>query len=241
MIFLPSGIGLVAPSGPAPVAGLFAEILADMPVWYGRLNEVSGTTAIDYGSSATNGTYAAALLQQPAIYTNGPPSVLLNGNNIASVAIPASVLLSSTALTIEAIIRPTNISGIQQIVTRDNGSGGTRVWQFRRAGSQIEFIKIVGGVQSFTATNVFTINTSVHIVVTITDQGAARMYRNGVQIATATFTANANYGTANTPIYINRLVPGGTDYGFANYSEVAIYNTALSPARVLAHAAAAGF
>lgn len=221
---------------------LNAEILADNPVWYTRCNETSGTVANDYGSAATNGTYnGTPTFSQPAIYAGGPNCVLLDGSGSDSISIPSSVLTSTTALTLELVHRPTNVSGIQQLITRDDGSGGTRVWQFRRNGTQLELIKIVGGTQSVSFNNFFTLNTAVHVMATITSGGAVTLYRNGSSVATGSFAAGANYGTASLDIYVNRLVPGGTDVGNGDYSEIAIYAAALSGARAAAHASAAGF
>jgi hypothetical protein len=70
-------------------------------------------------------------------------------------AIPVSDLTGPDgAFTFEAMIRPSSITAIQQIITMENSSGsaGDRPFQFRVDGGFLRFINESGGAQSILAT-----------------------------------------------------------------------------------------
>ena len=59
-----------------------SAVLADSPVHYYRLNEPSGTSAVDSGSGANNGTYVSCALNQGSFVQNdaAAASVGFNGS-----------------------------------------------------------------------------------------------------------------------------------------------------------------
>lgn len=91
--------GLTVPGGGADYA---AEVLADSPVAYWKLDETSGTTATD-SVGGNNGTYTGGYtLNQPGIPSTGRPSVLFDGTSgYVNLGAPAALNLTA-AWTLEA-------------------------------------------------------------------------------------------------------------------------------------------
>lgn len=227
---------LLKDGGAPPVSDLPTEILADSPAFYFRLNEPSGTTANNETGGA-DATYADATLNQPAIYPGGDPCIRLNGS-VQWVDIPASLLTAATALTLECILSPQSVTGIQSIITRDNG-GSDRYWQWRLSGADLQWVKIVGGVQVVTATGVAAINVPTMLHVVIDAAGGIELFQDGVSVHTDTMAA-ADYGSASKEIRVG--YDNGPSAGLNAYiCEVAGFSAALASSRVLAHAQAAGF
>lgn len=223
-------------AGAPPPSGLPGEILADSPAFYFRLNETSGTTA-NNETGGPDATYSGVTLNQPALYPGGDPSIRFTGG-VEFVAIPASTLTVATSLTLMCIISPVSVAGTQSIITRDNGSS-LRFWQWRMNGTDLQWVKIVGGVQVVTAVGVMAIGVPTMLHVVIDAAGAIELFQDGASIHTDTMAA-ADYGDASKDINIG--YDNGPAVGLNAYiAEVAGFSAALSSGRVAAHAAAAGF
>lgn len=228
--------GILLNAGAAPPADLRTAILADSPNFYYRLNETSGTTANNETGGA-DATYNGVTLNQPPLYTGGEPSVRFSGGT-QSVGIPASLWASAPALTLMCIASPLSVTGVQSLITRDNG-GSDRYWQWRLSGTDLQWVKIVGGVQVVTAVGVAAIGVATMLHVVIDAAGAIELFQDGVSVHTDTMAAT-DYGGG--VIDINIGFANGPAAGFDGYmAEVAGFTYDLSAARVAAHAAAAGF
>ncbi len=109
---------LVAESKLTVTDTLSEQILADNPVAYWRLNETSGTTAVNLGSegSAIDGTYLnSPAFGQTALYESGDVATDFNGSN-QSVDIPDSNLINLTTVTqrtIELVFNADDINSRQ--------------------------------------------------------------------------------------------------------------------------------
>lgn len=214
-------------------------ILADSPAFYLRHGEASGTVAENEVSA--DGTYwTTATLGGGALYTGGPTSVAFSGTT-GGCNIPASVMPASSAaaLTLVTIMKPGAISGTRFIISRDD-DGGPRLWQWRLNGANMEWVKIVGGVTTSARAHGLSAGVAAMLGVTVTSGGVVSLFVNGSRLG-ATFTiAAANYGDNSEEISINRreTLSEGTSNSF---SESAGFTTALSDARMLQYAQAAGF
>jgi hypothetical protein len=238
-------------SVPPPFSGgsLYeSTVLADHPLVYWKMDDLSGRTMTDSSGNGNNtGTYGDAstssptLNQTPLISTGR--SVLLDGST-QSCAWPQTVALSSgNATSFEAWIKTSANTGTPEMVCADDtGPLGGRFVQFRLSTGVFQFILFDSGGGSHTATGSTTVsdNTALHIVGTY-DGTTMLAYVNGVQDATLTATFTLP-DAASTPVVKvgARFVSG---IGFSNFftgnlDEVAIYTHALSAARVAAHYAA---
>ena len=139
----------------------------------------------------------------------------------------------------EAIIRPTTIDAtVRRVIAKENatGTGWSIVVSNAAAGYSFAFIRTDGaGAEDDCLWNLYppSINTTYHLSATY-DGSNMHLYLNGIDSG----------ATASTKDITNtaRLLVAGTDKTGRNFlgqiDEVAIYNTALSQARVQAHVAA---
>ena len=215
---------------------LYDEIMADSPVHYWRNGEASGSVMVD--EVAADGVYFNAVtLGNPALYPGaGAPTCAGNfsGSNYGESSVTPPALTSMTLL---SVVELTSASGYQPIgPNRDNN--GTRIFQWRSDGANLEFVKIVGGVATISQASVFTAGVPALIGLTIDSSGNYVMYKNGASIKSGTISA-ANYGGAGDPWQIGYSPGMGASLnGFI--CENVVFDTAISGARMAAYAAAAG-
>ena len=204
-----------------------AEVLADSPVSYWRLGEVTGTNAIDE-LATSHGTYAGG-------HTLGVADALANDPNTAvdfdglsgRVSVPdAAALQMSTSVSVEAWVRPDTVTGSRWIVNKGNQY---RLYIFD--GNTYFGIRTPTGTDVNLTTTLVTSGTWQHLVGTF-DGTTMVLYRNGDSVAQASLTDTIQTGTL--PLFIgafddtSSFFDGGID-------EVAVYGQALSPAQVLTH------
>lgn len=219
------------------VAGLPGLILADSPSFYYRHDEPSGTTLV--GTVGANGTYVSPTLNQPALYAGGPTSVFFPGSGNYAL-IPASVMPAGTvpAISLVTIFRTNSVTGTIQLLTRDS-SGGARIWQFRILGSNLEWVKITGAVETVSRAHGMVANTVYMLGVDVSATGVVKLYVNGIQLGTDGAVTAVNYGDATREIAINNRV-GLSEGRNSSFSESCGFNHVLGPARHAQYAAAAG-
>jgi fibronectin type 3 domain-containing protein len=193
-----------------PTAGLAA---------YWRLGEASGTSACDSAGS-NEGTYSRVRLGDPGAIVDDPDFAAgFQASNTASVNVrSASALNPSSAITVEAWIRPESVSGSQAIV-RKHGQ-----YLLRQLGAGL-FARLwwSGGTYTeFNTGSVLTANTWQHLALTY-DGATMRLFRNGVLVASVGATKNIA-STSNT-LYIGQS--GGYDFFTGSIDEVAVYSAAV--------------
>jgi hypothetical protein len=216
-------------------------VLADTPVSYWRLDETSGTTAADSKGSS------------PGTYTNGPtlgqagalPDTINNkaaafdGVN-DNVNVPYAAALNTAQFTLEFWAKPTGGAGtwrtpVNSWWERPQGVApykGYGIWAVNAdtwdalAAYSSSYVEIVGPR--------IVLNAWVHLVETF-DGTTLRLYVNGVQAASGAVTGY----TANTGA---PLLIGGSDYGSGLtepfpgvVDDVAVYNSALTAAKIRTH------
>lgn len=215
-------------------------ILNSAPVSYYKLDETSGSTAVDLGSAAQNGTYNAVGLGNAETPISSEPSVSADFNGSSSYVdlgnAPAHQITGDQS--IEFWIRPTSFSGRRNPFAKAYGGEGTMTLE--SAGFINYFYGTNGGnsspYQGFSSVTSLGLNSWNHVVlVRDLTNSTLRWYINGVETATsgASFPAAAA-GPNNTYIgqgYVSRIA--------GQMSHVAIYNRALSAAEVSAHMQAA--
>lgn len=222
-------------------------MLADHPLVYWKMDDLSGTVMTDSSGNGNNGTYGDAstssptLAQTPLISTG--KSVLLNGSTQTCAWGQTIALSAGNSTSFEAWIKTSAGAGLPMMICADDtGPLGGRFVQFGLSTGVVRFILFDSGGGSHTALGATTVtdNTARHIVGTY-DGTTMIVYVNGVSDGTlsATFTLP---DAASTPVVKvgARFVSG---IGFSNFftgnlDELAIYTSALSAARVAAHYAA---
>lgn len=219
-----------------------AEVLADAPVAYWRLGELSGTAAADSNGSGTTypGTYhGSPTLGQTGIGGAGGDTAVLFGSSAKYVDFGDVLENPNTGsgYTVEAWVRlPTGFSSGSNdpIIAKGNFSWRlTRYFGSSGATAQLNFTQDLGNPApnsiAFTTANIDDGNWH-HVVVTVSSTRSARAYYDGTLVGgPATIDA---LSTQTDPL---RIANNGSDFWKGLVDEVAIYRSVLSATRVAAH------
>ncbi|MEA2973857.1 MAG: hypothetical protein QOG82_2315 [Actinomycetota bacterium] len=226
----PTTTTTIAPP-PAPT-GYTATVKADGPVSYWRLGETSGTAAADSVGTST-GTYRNGVAL-------GAPSLLVSdsANRAASfdgvndmVSVPSSAALSPTgAVTVEAWVRPTAKPAAGSFTSVASKADSYSI-QFN--GPQIEFTTINGTTRRRVQApaSAVVVGQTYHVVGTF-DGTTQRLYVNGVQLASGTFSGAMN---VNTKAVVLGSWDTASEFLSGTVDDVAVYAKVLTPAQVATH------
>lgn len=206
-------------------------VLADSPVWYSRVGESSGTTATDE-VSGFNGTY----VNTPTLGVTGA----LVGDSDTAVTLAAA---STEHITIPDDARFDFGTGdwSLELWVKQAANGQTSDWLFSKGGQFSLFLNSSGRLKTdnFTGSWSVTSNAAVngdtawhHLVATRSGSTFA-LYRDGAAIA-ATESGTVNLAANAVDVFIGVESSGSNPFN-GTIDEPAIYGTALSAARVLAH------
>ncbi len=226
------------PTPPDPPTSAYGRaVAADTPVSWWRLNDQSGSPAIDQ-QAANNGRFSSGGItyRDPSLVTgdSGNRAVTLTGSGSVSVA-DANALDFGSAFTLEAWIKPTSLpstGNFASVLTKAE----SYALQFN--GPKLEFTVMQSGTRRRlqAASGTIVAGNAYHVVATY-DGANQRLYVNGAQVASAALTGRA---TATS----NPLVIGSWDtfseWFRGTVDEVAVYGAALTATQVRAHFTAAG-
>lgn len=224
----------VVASTPSTTSAYANAVNADNPLIYLPLNEVS-KPFVDRKGLVTP-TTAAAVTAGAAPVGDGPYSADLPGTTGAYLDLGSPAGFSGvSALTVEMLIRPDTTPSDFFLISRDSAASGD--WRFAVTQSQVvEFYKFTDStVRSFSATGQLTSGNTYHLAA-VYNGSTIKVYKNGAEIASAAATGTLG---ATRPITIG-ATSSGTFPTDGKIGGVALYNTALTAARLLAHAQAAG-
>jgi hypothetical protein len=221
-----------------------STVMNDSPVAYYRLDEASGTTAIDASGNGYTGTYSGSGVTYGvagALSNDADTSVTFNGSS-GDMAMPAGVDPSTfQSLSVEFWLKLSTLSLSSQPAIIANDAPGTSnkgfVVYLNSTGSAI-ILKLGNGSSSTTSTLNYPFATGVwyHIVWTWNGTNIAGYVNGVVKENDNTFGGPIASTTNHVTVGHN---PAGTDWLTGSVDEVAIYNTTLSAARILAHFQAA--
>lgn len=215
------------------------EVLADSPWLYWRLDETSGTTASDLSGNGRNGTYVNSpnLNQSPLISVD--KSIDLDGTNDYVSYTPGTAVTGN--FTYECWINADSFSSFPGLV-----SG----WNANSSGNygSILLVSDSGVVEIYAANSTFTdwsytdntgytlsTGTTYHLVFVNDDTNdTAKLYVNGVEQYSASGKTTA-MGMVNASKVLSAGRATTSNYFNGKVDEVAIYTTALSATRILAH------
>jgi hypothetical protein len=212
------------------------EVIADNPVAYWRLGETSGTTLVEDGGNYS-GSYTGSPTLNSAGAVAGNAAAAFNGSSqYAEVAYSEN--LNPSVFSVEAWAYPTGGAGnFRAVLSSRNVQSGPLILSgfiiYASDSNKWQFWLGAGSAWSRPDGPSVSLNEWVHLVGTF-DGTAQRLYVNGVLQATATPSFITN---AARPLRIAAgLNEGSPDFYFpGSIDEVAIYNTALSAARIAAH------
>ena len=212
------------------------EVLADTPVGYWRLGEVSGTTAADSGGGSHAGEFknAPTLSQTGALTGSGDSNTAVKFNGTSQRVIIPNFTAGKVGdvFTVEAWIKREG-SGESEAIFH----GGTAGPELRLTSGKLKLLAAnVAGVAESTGT-VANDGNWHHVVVTKTGS-TIHFYIDGVE---GTKVTEAHTFTSSSAAYgIGAFGTGeGGEWFKGSIDEVAIYATALSEARVKVHFVAA--
>jgi hypothetical protein len=235
---------------PAPTGSYYTEVMADGPAGYWRMNDTTGTVMTDASGHDRHGTYvnSPSLDQGGLLVHSGDddPAISLDNPDPDGPGPAQHCLVDHAAwmpdatdpFTVELLFRLVAFPpGTRTLIYRPSylmvGVGGTDV------AGETEYSLFFDFGTSGVTTAVGGITPGVrHVVATWTgmaaDTGAWSLYLDGAQVAVDTTTDTQTTSTADLEIgFCSDL--GGVNRFEGVIDEVAVYDRALSAARVAAH------
>ena len=221
---LPRAIAIVLICPFATTADYVLEVLSDSPTGYWRFEETSGTVAVDSSGNGRHGAYVGG-------YITGQTGLFSGATRFAggAVELPGS-WGGSDALTIEAIVQVTGASGDFQAIVSSDVTNEFAHFQLHSFGNNI----VYANPESVFLNNIPIDTGNWRHLVMVAESGDSRLYINGVRVQTDTVPFSIDAILTSNSVSIARGFNGGRHLS-GLIDEVAIYDTALPDARVLAH------
>ena len=239
------------PSVGSPAAGYDREILGDQPASYWTLEEASGPFA-DQGSAQQAGTAANTDSMTRAVaglIADGATALQLRAGARVDAASTTHDFVGRAPFSFEFIFRADIVdSGYRRLYDKTDGYGvsreGIAIWvQDAGQGGRLALDRYAantyGGVSSPPGSIVA--GTTYHAVI-VYDGAAFDLYLDGVPVISAGGSGATNDLAGNSAVLTLGELPGSSsDAGGWDgvLQKVAVYDYALSPAKVAAHSAAA--
>jgi hypothetical protein len=211
-------------------------VLSDQPIAYLRLGESAGPTAADE-KKLYHGTYSGAV-------TFGQPGALLGDGNTGVqlgtsgfVELNDVLDLAGSVFSIEAWVKPNKLGVERGIVTKLGTTGYALILT---ANDKVQLHVNNTGAEAIASNATVPLGSFTHVV-GVWDAQNAYIYFNGQQVGTVPVSLKPP--DTNAHLGIGCLFSGSNQpFGFLDgtIDEVAIYDKALTQARVQAHYAASG-
>ncbi|MEX2186485.1 MAG: LamG domain-containing protein [Pirellulales bacterium] len=226
---------LVCPT--AAWADYMSEILADGPIGYWRFEEAAGA-AVDSSGNSRDGAYMNGVTPGlfPGALSIGGKSAAFDGST-GFVDLPGSWGgAAMTEISLEAWVNPADpITGDFQAILSGHDPNSFAHFQLHSGGNMGVYADV--GFVAAPIVSATPTDTWRHVVMTA-KSGETKVYVNGTQVGATVPTAFANIAeSSNVDIGIGHL---GARWFNGLLDEVAIYDSALSPERIMAHYDAAG-
>lgn len=229
-------------------SGYMAEVEADNPAFYTRLNDLAQPAKIPcvIGQCDYFGTYEAATLYNRVGFVSG--STAVNFSNGAAVLTGVRI---STVFSLEFFCRQTSTAGTQRILLTRRYNGNPHIYLTAIAGAlSLSLCDNAGQTVDISLGHTLVYNTATHVVVTYDPWTSkfCRLYINGVMVTEkgAPVIAEVYANTWNTPFLTWLGIgcnPSGTtptiaERFYGDMGELALYQYELPAARIAAHYAA---
>lgn len=221
------------------LSGYMGEVEADNPNFYARMNELAKPTRMEsvLGQRAHIGTYETAAGFGATGFVGGTTAI----NTAAGGAVLQGVTLN-TEFTIEFFMRPASVAGNQCLLLTRRNDTSPNIY-LAMVGNKLE-LRIVDKSSTLStipfATPALLPGQDYHIVVTYDPWSTFKcvLYVNGVLASESAAPAIPHTMYGHLSIGCNAQYSNGTDVSErfnGVMGELAIYNYALSAARVQAH------
>ena len=213
----------------------FMEVFADTPVSYWKLDETTGTTAVD-SVGGNNGTYAGATLNQAPLINAGT-AVLFSGSGSGITVPDAAALDLGTVFTVRAWVKTSSAAAMTIYEKGQSGSTWPGYWLRILADGRVSCEVRSGNADNpkAVATTTVTVNDGArHMIDAVfVGSGTLKIYIDGVERASVSHSIASAWNTA-TALYIGARFGGGEAYAGA-LDELALFASALSAARIVVH------
>ncbi|MSZ32188.1 MAG: hypothetical protein F2630_08275, partial [Actinobacteria bacterium] len=232
--------GTIPDSGNGNIASYTSAVLADSPTGFWALSDASGATSVtDQGSAGANGVPTSVTFGGATNFSPLATSQLAASfNGTASrIVVPDNAAWNSNTMTVEAWIRPaaTQSTNFASILSRNTASNG---WWIEQTNAG-QIFAWVNGVSMISASGVITPNRWQHIAMTYNGSDI-KLYVNGVVVASVG-AQNIELQTISSPFQIGARNTTPVNFYNGLISNVALYGTALTDARIQNHVQAGGF
>lgn len=212
-------------------------VLSDNPVSYWRLGETGGTTAADSAGTNNGSIFGGVTLGVlGALAHDSNTAMSFNGSSGYVGVNSASNLNITGDISLEAWAKPAALNGIGGAVVHKGDASGYTVYQYRLSvtGGNVWRGSVFIGNSAYTVTDTGRPSVGRWDYLVMTRSGSMlTFYVNGVAVASTAATGALN--TSSGILAIARTGSYAGDYFNGAIDEAAVYNTALSSARVLAH------
>lgn len=211
------------------------QVMQDVPAVYHPMQDTSGTTALDYTASNRDGSYGNGPVLAD---TTDPHSYRYFGNHVRLDGTNDHVLLDGGPW-----FAPASGFTIEGMFYFRSWSNWMRVFDFANAASSDDMylaanssgtMQLRVNAAQFTFPR-FETGKWLHIAATVTAAGAAAVYVDGNLWGSGTVGVPVNGSRLYK--YIGRSAYAADPYLAASVAYVSVYNSALSQARIQAHAA----
>lgn len=206
-----------------------AEVLADSPLAFWKLDETAGTSAADSSGSGRTLTYSGATLGHPALTAELAAAAkgANSGQGVGSVA--SASWMNLAAFSVECLVEPANADGFRGFLSRYQFAPGG--WLLFQDSQQFAWdVATTGADNIIYDPDAYAVDGAYHLVGTY-DGTTAKLYVNGVLVVSSPVAGGG--GTITQPVQVGGYA--GANFSQATVNAAAIYGTALSGARVLAH------
>jgi len=222
-----------------------SEVLADSPYLFWKLDDASGTTAVDSSGNGRSGTYTGTFaLAAPPVVSGVACAVNLNPSTNNGYVGATLASFAPTALTVEAWIATTDSNfGLISYASSSNANE----FLIQPTTASVITVYVRGTMQSFTLPFSYQ-NRRAHVVATWRNSdGRVQVWINGFLAGSGTAATGVTLTTGGSFMVgqdQDTLGGGGlqvADAMTARTNCVAVYTSVLSDARIAAHYVAGSY
>lgn len=210
-------------------------VMQDTPAVYHITQEASGATAFDYSLNDKDGTYGGGLTLNDAV-DPASPSVL--GNHVRLDGTSGYLALESSGW-----LTPASGFTFEGVFYIRSWGTWARIFDFANATNTTDMLLAANNAGAmalgWAGTNYnysprFSTLGWTHVAITVTSAGSVVVYADGAKLTT--FTVPAPTNAARSLKYVGKSNYATDPYLAGSLTHIAVYNSALSSARIAAHA-----